>query len=273
MARAAAALSVDDLAAALARLGVRPGDVLMVHASLRRIGPVDGRAAGVVAAIDRALGSKGTWMMTLGADDEWSWVNERPEDERPALLADAVPFDVLATPADEDIGVLAEVFRTTPGTIVSDHPEGRMGARGRLAAAFTEHVPWDHYYGPGSPLDRFVEAGGRVLRLGADLDTVTLLHLAEYLVELPAKRQVRRHRMVSTAQGPQLRVVECLDDSDGIVERDDPDAEDYFASITRDYLTTDRAALGAVGGATAELLDGPDLVAFAVDWMGTHLAR
>ena len=79
--------------------------------------------------------------------------------------------------------------------------------------------------------------------------------------------------MVSTAQGPQLRVVECLDDSDGIVERDDPDAEDYFASITRDYLTTDRAALGAVGGATAELLDGPDLVAFAVDWMGTHLAR
>ena len=271
MASAAADLSVDDLTEALARLGVRPGEVLMVHASLRRIGPVVGRAAGVVAAIDRALGPDGTWMMTLGADDDWWWVNDRPEDERPALLADAEPFDALVTPADEDIGVLAEVFRTTPGTIVSDHPEGRMGARGRLAAAFTADVPWDHYYGPGSPLDRFAAAAGRVLRLGADLDTVTLLHLAEYLVELTDKRQVRRHRMVATPEGPQLRVVECLDDSDGIVERDD-DEEDYFATILREYLATDRAVVGAVGDATAELLDGPDLVAFAVDWMGANLA-
>lgn len=264
-------MSVDDLATALVRLGVRPGDALMAHASLRRIGPVDGRAAGVVAAIDRALGPDGTWMMTLGADDDWAWVNDRPESDRPALLADAVPFDPLVTPADEDIGVLAEVFRTTPGTIVSDHPEGRMGARGRRAAAFMADVPWDHYYGPGSPLDRFVEAGGRVLRLGADLDTVTLLHFAEYLVELPDKRRVRRHRMVSTPHGPQLRVVECLDDSDGIVERDAA-AEDYFATILREYLSTGRAVVGAVGGATAELIDGRDLLAFAVDWMGTHLA-
>ncbi len=264
-------MSVHDLTAALARLGVCPGEVLMVHVSLRRIGPVEGRASGVLAAIDRVLGADGTWMMTLGADDDWAWVNEWPEDERQALLADAVPFDAAATPADEDIGVLAEVFRTTPGTIVSEHPEGRMGVRGRLAAAFTADVPWDHYYGPGSPLERFVAAGGRVLRLGADLDTVTLLHLAEYLVELPDKRQVRRHRMVSTIQGPQLRVVECLDDSDGIVERD-ADEEDYFATILREYLSTGRAVVGAVGGATAELIDGPDLVAFAVDWMGVNLA-
>jgi aminoglycoside N3'-acetyltransferase len=266
---APAALTVEDLADALARLGVRAGESLMVHASLRRIGPVDGRAAGVVAALDRALGPDGTWMMTLGAADDWSWVNERPEDERPALLADAVPFDVLETPADEDIGVLAEVFRTTPGTIVSDHPEGRMGARGRLATAFMADVPWDHYYGPGSPLDRLVGAAGRVLRLGADLDTVTLLHFAEYLVELPDKRRVRRHRMVETPHGPRLRVVECLDDSDGIVERDD--AEDYFATILRDYLATDRAVVGTIGGAAAELLDGPDLVAFAVEWMAANL--
>ena len=114
------------------RLGVKPGDVLMVHASLRRIGPVEGDAAGVVAAIDAAVGDDGTWLMVLGARDDWSWVNEHSEEAREGLLADAEPFDALTTPVQEDVGFLAEIFRITPGTVVSNHPEGRFGARGRL---------------------------------------------------------------------------------------------------------------------------------------------
>ena len=102
----------------------------MVHASLRAIGPVEDGAAGVVRALDAAVGAAGTLMMVLGADDPWAWVNERPEAERAALLASAEPFDPLATPAEADVGALAEVFRTTSGTLVSNHPEGRFGARG-----------------------------------------------------------------------------------------------------------------------------------------------
>ena len=60
----------------LAQIGVRRGDVVMVHASMRRVG---GDANALVAAIDAAVGEEGTWMMTLGAEDEWSWVNERLE--------------------------------------------------------------------------------------------------------------------------------------------------------------------------------------------------
>ncbi len=265
----AAPWSVERLVDDLVALGVRPGDLLMVHASLRKVGAVEGGAGGVIAAIDRAIGPTGTWMMTLGADDDWSWVNERPEAERVALLADAVPFDPLVTEADEDVGVLAEVLRASQGTLVSDHPEGRFGARGPMAVELMADVPWDHYYGPGSPLERFLRADGRVLRLGADLDTVTLIHHAEYLVDLPDKHQVRRHRLVSTPDGPQIRVVECLDDSDGIVERE---GEDYFAIIVREYLATGRANTGAVGGATCELIDGGDLVEFAVGWMAVNLA-
>jgi aminoglycoside N3'-acetyltransferase len=215
------------------------------------------------------VGPEGTLMMTLGAHDDWAWVNERPEDERPELLRDAVPFDCRTAPAEEDIGVLAEVFRTTAGTEVSDHPEGRFGARGRLARRLLDDVPWDDYYGPGSPLERFVEAGGRVLRLGADLDTVTLFHYAEYLVPLPAKRTVTRHRMVAVpGGGAELRVVRCLDDSEGIV---DHPGEDYFPQILRAYLATGHALTGRVGGAQSELLDGADVVAFAVEWMAANL--
>lgn len=262
--------SEAELTADLRALGVGAGDTVMVHASLRAVGAVTGRAAGLVAALDAAVAPGGTLLMVLGAHDDWAWVNERPESERAALLANATPFDCCTTPAESDLGVLAEVFRQTPGTLVSDHPEGRFAARGAGAITLVADVPWDDYYGPGSPLERLVAAHGRVLRLGANLDTVTLLHYAEYLAAIPDKRRVRRYRRITTPSGPAIRVVACLDDSDGIVEYD---GEDYFARILREYLAMGRARVGRVGGAASELIDAADLVPFAVRWMEEHLVR
>jgi aminoglycoside N3'-acetyltransferase len=261
--------SIEHLTADLRRLGVAAGDLLMVHASLRAIGPVEGGADGVIRALQAAVGSGGTLLMTLGARDDWAWVNDRPEADRPRLLAGADPFDRLLTPADPDVGVLAEVFRTHPGTKVSDHPEGRFGASGPLAERLVESVPWDDYYGSGSPLERLVQAHGRVLRLGSDLDTLTVLHYAEHLAPIPWKRRVRRHRIVRGAQGPELRLVDTLDDNDGIV---DHLGEDYFAVILRDYLATGRASTGVVGRADSELIGAADVVDFGVGWMVEHLA-
>ncbi len=259
-----------SIARDLRELGVRPGDALMVHASLRRIGPVEGGADGVIDAIREAIGPAGTMLMTLGARDEWAWVNERPEEDRPALLADAVPFDAERTSADPDVGVLAEVFRRRPETRVSDHPEGRFGAAGPLAEAWLAQVPWDDYYGPGSPLEALVRAAGRVLRLGPDPATTTLLHYAEYLVPLEPKRRVLRHRRVRLADGgSEVRTVASLDDSDGIVPYL-PD-RDYFADLLEDYLALGRARVGRVGDAPSELIEAGDLVDFGVTWMAGHL--
>jgi aminoglycoside N3'-acetyltransferase len=271
-ARAGRPRTVAALARDLRALGVRDGDLLHVHASLRRIGPVEGGADGVLDALRGALGPTGTMVMTFGAENPFDWVNERPEPERPALLAGAPAFDARRDRVEGDVGVLAELFRTRPGTEVSDHPEGRFGASGPLAAALLADQPWDDYYGPGSPLQRFTDAGGRVLRLGADLDTVTVLHWAEYLAPVAGKRRVRRSRVVRRADGAtEVRVVEGLDDTGGIVEQE---GEDYFARILRAYLATGRAsAAGRVGGATSELLDAADLVAFGAAWMGEHLRR
>jgi aminoglycoside N3'-acetyltransferase len=181
----------SKLTADLRALGVSAGDVVMVHASLRAIGSVAGGAAAVVQALEDAVGSAGTLLMNLGARDDYDWVNKRPESERIALLEGAPAFEALKTPADPDVGVLAEVFRRLHGTVVSDQPDARFGARGDLARQLlAEPLPWDDYYGPGSVLDRFSRAAGKILRIGADPDTVTLLHLAEYLVDLPDKRRV-----------------------------------------------------------------------------------
>jgi aminoglycoside N3'-acetyltransferase len=260
--------SVEHITDDLRRLGVVAGDLLMVHASLRAVGPVEGRADGLIEALEAAVGPRGSLLMVVGARDDWAWVNGQPERDRPDLLRDAEPFDYLVTPADPDVGVLAEVFRTRPRTVVSDHPEGRFAASGPLAGRLVENVPWDDYYGRGSPLERFVHAGGRVLRLAADLDTVTVLHYAEYLAPIPAKRRVRRHRIVAGREGPALRVVDCLDDSDGIV---DHPGEDYFAVILREYLATGRGSRGVVGRAASELVDAADIVEYGAAWMAEHL--
>jgi len=120
------------------------------------------------------------------------------------------------------------------GARVSNHPEGRFAARGRRADAFVRDVPWHDYYGPGSPLERLFDAHGAVLRLGADTNTVTLLHHAEYLADVAHKRRVRRHRRVLGENGPEIRVVESLDDSDGIVAWS---GDDYFGLILEEFLT------------------------------------
>lgn len=260
--------TVAQLAGDLAGLGVRRGRPVMVHAALRKIGPVEGGPQGVIAALDAATGPEGGWMMVLGAANDWDWVNERPEAERTTLLAGAVPFDPLVTPAEKDVGHLAEAMRRHAGTQVTDNPEGRFAARGGLADALLRDAPWDDYFGPGSPLEHLCALGGQVLRLGADPDTVTLLHHAEYLAPVAEKRRVVRYRRVLGPGGPTIRTVSCLDDSDGIAAWE---GEDYFAVILKAYLAEGRGARGRVGGAQSELLDAVDLVAFGADWMGRHL--
>jgi aminoglycoside N3'-acetyltransferase len=267
---------VAALVADLRALGVRPGDALMIHASLRKIGPVEGGPTGVLDALDQAVGPDGSLMMVLGATVDHEWVNTRPEDERVALLAGVPPFDPLTAPVYPEVGYLAEVFRTRPGTRVTDNPSGRLAARGRLADHFVRSAPWDDYYGPDSPLHRLCEAGGRVVRLGADPDTTTVLHYAEYLADVPGARRVRRHYRVHGPHGPETRSVECLDDEHGIVDWPGETGaagpeNDYFAAILRAYLDAGHGQRGHVGQADATLLEAGHLVAFGASWMRANL--
>jgi aminoglycoside N3'-acetyltransferase len=254
---------VDDLR----RLGVRTGDTLMIHASLRAIGPMQGGPDCLLDALERAVGADGTLLMILGAEIAEDRVNRLPEPERLSALAGTPPFDPATAPVFHEVGHFAEIFRRREGTLVTDNPSGRFGARGRLAQDLLADAPWHDYYGPGSPLDRFCRCGGRVLRMGANFDTTTVLHFAEYRAEVPAKRRVRRHYRCSGPHGAETRAVECLDDENGIV---DWPGEDYFAVILRAYLATGRAVRGRVGLAQSELIEAGDLVEFGTQWMNAQ---
>lgn len=257
----------------LAALGLQRGDVAMVHVSLRKMGLArsqfgTGGPELLLSALEDVVGADGTLMMILGSDYAYDWVNLKPVEERAGLLAGTPPFDARTASVLPEVGWFAEVFRRAPGTLVSDNPSGRFAARGRRAAELLRGQPWNDYYGPGSPLQRLCDAGGKVLRLGADPETVTVLHYAEYLANIPKKRRTRwDYVVVAGADGPRHVWIDCLDDSNGIV---DWSGEDYFALITKAYLETGAARRSVVGRAASELLDAAAFATFGAAWMETH---
>jgi len=56
--------TISDLVADLKRMGVRPGDVLIVHSSMKSLGHVHGGPESLIAALQRAVGPRGTIVMT-----------------------------------------------------------------------------------------------------------------------------------------------------------------------------------------------------------------
>lgn len=257
----------------LSALGIGPGDTLMLHASLRALGLA--RSQGVEQGAERLLdavldliGPSGTLLMILGTESPHDWVNQHPVHERSRLLRGAEPVDLANAPVLPGVGWVAEAFRRRSGTLLSSNPSGRFAAVGARAGELLRDQPWNDYYGPGSPLEKFCAAGGKVLRLGADPDTVTVLHYAEYLAKIPNKRRTRWDYLLAETDGPRHVFVECLDDNEGIA---DWDGEDYFAVILKAWLALGRHREGRVGDASAELLDASDLVRFGVDWMEKHL--
>lgn len=267
-------MNSQRLVGELEALGVRKGDLLMVHASLRKIGLArsnhgEGGAELLLDALEAALGPDGTLLMILGSHYDMDRVNERPAAERAGLLAGSAPFDQATAPAMGEVGWLAEALRRRPGTILSDNPSGRFGARGARAAELVAGQPWNDYYGPGSPLETLCAWDGRILRLGANPDTVTALHYAEYLAPVPDKRRTRWDYLVAGEDGPRHVWVECLDDNRGIAPWD---GEDYFALILKAYLALGRHRKGRVGQANAELIEAADIVAFGAEWMAVNLS-
>lgn len=239
---------IDHLAltAQLRALGVPADRPLMVHAGLRSIGTIDGGGDTLIDAILDSIAPGGTMLMMVAESG-------------------GVPFDPLTTSADPENGILAELFRRRAGMQVSDHPAARFAAIGPDAAALLAPVPLHDYYGPGSPLERFSQMDGQVLRLGASVDTVTLTHYAEYCADLPRKRRVRRDYLRADTG---LLTIDSLDDSDGIAVWANGD---YFPQILLDFLAQGHARIGPVGRCTAELFDGPAFVAYAVRWMEREL--
>jgi aminoglycoside 3-N-acetyltransferase len=259
----------SQLAAQLRALGLRPGSVVEVHCSLSSLGFVVGGADAVVLALLEAVGRGGTLLVLTGWDHDAFDLERWPERVRRAYLEDPPIFDPHLSEAARDFGRLAERIRTWPGTLRSNHPEASFAALGGRALWLTDDQPWDHPYGRGSPLAKLVEADGDVLMLGAPLETLTILHYAEEVARVPAKRTVVYEAAVRAGDAVEWHKIRDIDTSAGAFpyEATVESGGDGFEVIGRDALNAGIGRGGPVGESASYLFRAPDLVRFATTWM------
>jgi aminoglycoside 3-N-acetyltransferase len=261
-----AAQSRASLAADLRALGIRPGQVLLVHASARRIGPIRGGAAAVVAALRDVIGPAGTLVvpaMTAENSDTSRTHLARIEGKTPSQIAAyremMPPFDPATSPST-GMGCIAEYVRTMPGAVRSGHPQSSFAALGLVAGMLMDGHRADCHFGESSPLARLYEADASILLLGVGYAVCSAFHLAEYRY----------------ATEPPLRSYRCVVARDGApmwwqyrdVVLDDGDFEDIGADLDRGGIV----ARGRIGHADSRLIRFAHAVDFATEWLARHRA-
>jgi len=260
-------LTRADLRADLEGLGLRPGDVVLAHGALSRVGRLLNGPDAVIGALLDAVSPGGTVLAYTDWDARYDELTDDggrvPDRWRPHVP----PFVAEASRAARDNGALPEFLRTWPGARRSGNPGASVAALGARAEWFTADHPLDYGYGRGSPLAKLVEAGGKVVMIGAPLDTMTLLHHAEHLADLPGKRVIRYEVPLATGDGVEWRTVEEFDTAEPVVAGF---ADDYFATVVEAFLASGRGARGRIGAAESVLVDATEICSFAVRWMERH---
>jgi len=259
------------LATDLRALGLTPGDVVMVHASVRAVGEVAGGPDEIHLAIKEAITPSGTMFMYASCPryvDEIGRGNLTAEQEA-EVLEKLPPFDAQTARSARDNGALVELFRTYPGSRVNDHP-ARFVVWGAQADYLLSNQPWDFAFGAGSLLDRFVALDGKILLLGSDHDNTTFLHYAEHIVDIPDKR-VTRFRVPVVQNGVRVwREMAEFDTSTGVHVNWPPT---FFADLVDGYLATMGNDGGRVGNATAHLLSARGLLDYTLPVMREVASR
>jgi len=159
-----------DIADGLALLGVRGGDVVLVHSSLSCFGWVEGGADAVIDALLDAVGENGNVVVPTHT---WSTVDA----ENPV-------FDVRESPSV--VGQITEVFRQRPESLRSMHPTHSCAAIGpRQEELLGGHETQVTPCGSRSPYQRIIERGGKIVFLGVTLFVNTSFHALEEIACVP----------------------------------------------------------------------------------------
>ena len=162
-----------DIIRALAEVGVRKGDMLLIHSSLKRFGWVDGGPEAVIDAAKKAVGKTGTLVFPT--------LVQRHFDQA------FINWNKQTSPSD--VGLITETFRRLPDSLRSDQATHSVAAWGRLAVELTaEHSAYGPRMGPfgdysfaySSPWQKMALHGARIVLAGVDTDSNTFMHFVEY---------------------------------------------------------------------------------------------
>lgn len=255
----------QDVLDALSAVGMCSGQTVMVHCSLSALGYVCGGAQPVIEALLQTVGENGTIMMPTQSWknlDPASGVHWQEPQEWWQLIRDNWPaYDKRITPTNT-MGAVAEMFRTWPGTLRSDHPARSVAANGPRAQLLTENHDLSNIFGDGSPIARLYDLDGYVLLVGVGYDKNTSLHLADARAQYPGKHDCVEHSAIMENGQRVWKEYRTL-------YVDGEDFDEIGAAFERE-CTVHAAPLG---NGTIRFMRQRELVDFAVGWIERHRGR
>jgi aminoglycoside 3-N-acetyltransferase len=155
----------------LDRLDIQAGATVFVKASRRRLGLDRAGTQRLLDAFIRRLGPNGTLVMP-----SFPWPNDQ------AVLPLAYEFDLARTPSR--MGLLSELFRTTPGTLRGEHYWWPICARGKHAQHLTEgQLTVRHPFGPGSSAHRLLDVPTTMVGIGVTTNYNIITHVVDAELE------------------------------------------------------------------------------------------
>lgn len=164
-------VTFQDIKTSLENLGIKSGDTVIVHSSMKSMGHVVGGPDAVIDAFLEVLGEKGTLVMPTLSQKNWATVYEDWHLDRPS-----------------DVGLLTEVFRKREGAYRSDQATHSVAAMGYKAQELTkEHTaygpivcPFGEYaFCKSSPWQKLYDMNAKIVFLGVTAEANTMKHLAE----------------------------------------------------------------------------------------------
>ncbi|MEU4563594.1 AAC(3) family N-acetyltransferase [Actinoplanes sp. NPDC023936] len=248
----------------LAALGLPPGD-LLVHVSMRALGPLPGGALSLLTALREATGPQTTIVVPAQTAHNSTTspafraaVAGLDEQKREAYLAGMPGF----TPdmPSRGCGAFAEYVRRLPGAVRSAHPQTSFAAIGPRAAELMAVHDLDCHLGERSPLGPLYRGGAHALMIGCGWESCTALHLAEERVDRPRRR-----------------LYQCFVERDGrrVAERfvgiDHYDGD--FPLLGAAFERTGQTRTGHIGRTPVMIVPIRPAVDFAVRWLTENRSR
>ncbi|WP_442601425.1 aminoglycoside N(3)-acetyltransferase [Paenibacillus sp. KN14-4R] len=244
----------------LYNLGVQENDHLIVHSSLSSLGWVCGGPQAVVQALLDAVGEDGTLIMPAQSAD-WSdpalWQNPPvPEEWLGVIYREMPAFDRAVTPT-RGMGRIAEMFRTYPGTVRSQHPQVSFCANGNNADHIVSSHPLTPQFGMDSPLGKLYDLNTKVILLGVGYDSCTSFHLAEATLENMPTKKMGTAMFENGERVWKWFTDFCYDNED-------------FPIIGAQFEQDSVVQKGKVGHADCVLFDMKAAVDYASEWLKLH---
>ncbi len=161
----------QDLMRDLENLRIDSRGTVLVHSSMKSIGPVEG---GADTVLDALMDYMKDGLLVLPTHT-WALVNAK----NPYFHVDKTPTNV---------GILTELFRKRPGVVRSFHPTHSVAAYGKDAGEFIAgEEKHDTPCARGSVYGKLLDREGTILLVGVDHRRNTFIHGVEEWLDIPGR--------------------------------------------------------------------------------------